>query len=267
VIASRDVDGSVGFDVGFITSDADGDAVSVDVFLSINADSNDGVRIARGLSGTAGSARVKASSVPAGVWHVFAVATDPRGGIAYASAPGTVEILDDNDDNATFRLLEPDGVDDIDTSGIVLITWSAEVPAGESGSIALFLDDGSSEQPIAGGLAVVSVLDGVEPARSYALDTNTLAPGQYTVRGVLTHSGGELSSDAEGVIVVTAAGCSSVRGVSGSGVGLPGALLLAMLSLLVAARRRVREISTASAAGAAEVLMASSAGAEVAEGG
>ncbi|HEY1100968.1 MAG TPA: hypothetical protein VGF99_18665, partial [Myxococcota bacterium] len=245
-------------DVSFVVADADGDAVSVDVYLAVTAGSFDGVLVRSGIVGEAGTARVSLTGVPPAVWHVFAVATDPRGGIAYASAPGTVEVLPSDDNEASFRLIEPDGVGDVDADGIVLITWEASVPLGQTGAIALSVDDGNgNEIGIAGGLPASPVVDGVAPSRSYALDTATLAPGQYTVRGVMSHIGGDIRSEADGVIVVSADGCAQVsRGVSGGTAALPIGVLLAMLAVLVAARRRERE-----------VLIAPSPGGEEREGG
>jgi hypothetical protein len=139
--------------------------------------------------------------------------------------------------DVAFELIEPDGVADIDADGISLITWRAALPEAETATVALFLDDGSNEIPLAGGLAATAV------SPTFALDTNTLAPGQYTVRGVMTHQEGQVTRTADGVLVVAAEGCGCVaadRGVSRQRGALPGAALIAMLSLFVATRRRDR---------------------------
>ena len=135
--------------------------------------------------------------------------------------------------------MEPDGVADIDADGIALITWRAELPEGAGGSVALFLDDGTTETPLGGGIAAVS------EAQTFALDTQALAPGQYTVRGVMTHQGGEITRTADGVLVVSVEGCACVaagQGVSRRGGALPGVAVVAMLSLLAATRRRGRAL-------------------------
>jgi hypothetical protein len=236
LVATRDEAGVFGFDAAFDANDSDGDEVAVDIAVAVDDRGNDGIVIARGLP-AAGVHHVSLVGVPRGVWHVFAIASDPRGGIAYGYAAGTIEVPNDGVADATFELIEPDGVADIDADGISLITWRAGLPDGQTATVALFLDVGSSETPLAGGL----VATGESP--TFALDTNNLAPGQYTVRGVMTHQGGQVTRSADGVLVVAAEGCACVaadRGVSRHGGALPGAALVAMLLLFVATRRRDR---------------------------
>jgi hypothetical protein len=234
------IDGENGADVAWNASDVDGDAVSVDIYVGVDGAGNDGVLVARGLPAV-GSQRVGLGDVPPGTWHVFAVASDPRGGLAYAYAPGTVVIGGGGDDDARFDFDEPDGIGDIDADGIALITWETELPAGSGGSVALFVDGGNGEIAIAGGLAAAAVDEATPAITSFALDTKQLAPGQYTVGGVLAWDGGEIRREADGVLVVTADGCACFTSTVSRGAGpLPGVAVVAMLLSLVTTRRRRR---------------------------
>jgi hypothetical protein len=245
-VVAADGEGGPGFDLTYSVDDADGDDVSVDVFIAADGEGNDGIRVARGLPGGSSiTRRVTVGGVPAGTWHIFIAARDARGGVGYAYAPGTVAIASGTVVDASFRLVEPDGVDDVDDRGTVLVTWEATIPAGQTASIALFLDtngDGAGGIPLVGGLPAVGD-EGQEVGRIFALDTTTLAPGPYRVYGVLTHAGPDLVSVADGTIVVEAAeGCGSVGGGGGAGVprSLPGLLVLAMLAAFgMLARRHI----------------------------
>ena len=179
-------------------------------------------------------------------------------GVAYAYAPGTVDVGGGGPVDASFRLLEPDGVNDDDGSGIVAISWSVDLPAGDSGTIALFLDtddDGRGGVPLAGGLPAVGVADDdgeiKDVPRVFALDTADLDPGSYRVYGVLSHGGDPITSVADGTVTVAAQGCAcgSADRVAGASRSLPPLLVLAMLGLLLTRRalRRLDDVSSARA--------------------
>jgi MYXO-CTERM domain-containing protein len=235
------------FDLTWSASDADGDDVAVDVFVAIDAAGQDGLRVARGLPGGDNVTRsVSLADVPAGTWHVFVAARDTRGAVAYAYAAGTVAVGGGGAIDAAFRLVNPDGVDDVDGDGNALVTWEVDLPAGQTGSVALFLDgddDGQGGAPLIGGLPAVGA-DGEEVGRVFNLDTSTLPDGVYFVYGVLSHGGPDIVSVADGVLVVSHDdGCAcAAPGASGSrpgtSRGLPALLLLAMLLSLVMVARR-----------------------------
>ena len=130
--------------------------------------------------------------------------------------------------------------------GVVAVTWTVDVPAGDNGTIALFLDtdaDGQGGVPLVGGLPAAGLVgdDGTvgDVSRVFALDTADLDPGSYRVYGVLSHGGDPITSVADGTVTVAAQGCtcgSSDRGVAGAQQSLPGVLVLAMLGLLLTRR-------------------------------
>lgn len=229
--------------VVYSASDPDpGDAVSVDLYWSLDGDGQDGVRFARGLPGGAGrTAELHTTLLPPGVVHVFALARDTRGEVAFSYAPGVVEIAGAGAGVAILEITEPDGVNDVGDDGALAIAWDVSLPAGGSGTITLFLDDddeGEDGDPIAGGLSA-----GPDGPRAFRLPLGDLEPGEHFVYGVLDFSSpggqGTVSSYAEASVLVPAPGCACTSQGAARAPGLlaVGSLAILLLPFLRSARR------------------------------
>ncbi len=226
--------------VVYSASDPDvGDAVSVDLFWSLDASGNAGVRFAQGLPGGAGaSASFDTTGLPPGTVHIFARARDTRGAESFAYAPGTVQIGGTGPTIVDFKLDKPDGVNDVQ-DGAAAITWTVQLPEGETGTISLFDDNddrGEDGSPIAGGLSA-----GPDGARVFRWDLAGLEPGEHFVYGVLEHTGGRVASYAPASVQVSAAGCTCTeQGSSADGS------LLALTTLAILATRFKKRCATGS---------------------
>jgi hypothetical protein len=224
-------------EVAYAASDPDiGDDVSVDLFWSLEAAGNVGVRFAQGLPGGDQTASFDTAAVAPGTVHVFAHARDTRGASAFAYAPGTV-VVAGGPQAASFELVTPDGVNDIE-DGVVLVTWTATLPVGAEGTVSLFLDEddgGEGGAPLIGGLSAAS-----GGPRAFLVELSALAPGERFVYGVLDHQGGRVVSYAPASILVPATGCacSESGGDSRGTRARPSLLAVAGLAILLAGGRR-----------------------------
>ncbi len=200
-------DGAVS--IVYDAADADapnGDRVDVELYASSAASGLGGIRIARGLpQGTQRTFVLGADVLPAGSYRLLARAADTRGGEAWAQAPAGVVVAGGAVVDATLAFTEPDGVNDIDATGAVSVTWTVSVPADAVGTLALFLDtndDAAGGRPLAGGLAV-----GADSPRSFRWDTTLQDPGEYYVYGVLETARGAIVAKAPAPVSVVAPGC------------------------------------------------------------
>lgn len=229
-------------DVVYSASDPDpGDAVSVDLYWSLDGEGHDGTRFARGLpGGLALTAALDTTLLPPGTVHVFAVARDTRGDVAFAYAPGVVDVGGGSAGEASFELKEPDGVNDTQEDGAVTIAWDLVLPADAAGTVTLFIDDddeGEDGEPIAGGLSA-----GLEGPRAYRLLLEGLEPGEHFIYGVLDYTSpgghGRVSSYADASVQVASPGCACTGQGPGRAPSLPAVASLAILLLPLLRRNR-----------------------------
>lgn len=212
--------------------DDPGDVVTVDLYWSADTTGNDGVRFASGLPGGNGlSATLETAGLPVGSWRIFGRARDSRGAMAFAYAPGTVEVGEGGLVEPLFELVEPDGVDDTEANGTFGVQWRVELPTGTAGTVSLFVDDddeGADGEPLMGGLSA-----GPEGPRAFLWDpllTGT-APGPAHVYAVLSWTGGRVIAYAPAAVTVAGDGCACRHAAPAGARRLLAGLTLAILLL------------------------------------
>lgn len=224
--------------IRYEASDPDGDdTVAVSLFYDRDDGGHDGVEIVRNLPAT-GSFVWPLHGVPAGSYTVFGVATDDRGEVAYAYAPGRF-VVDEGGGGggAILRVTDPDGVNDV-VEGRITVRWEVSLPEGEDGTISLFYDEddeGEDGEPIIAGLPV-RTSEGEEGPRAFLWDPADVPPGAYAVYAVLDWTGGSVSAYSS-FVTVGGGGCTCETTDASSG---PSLFALAAGVVLVGFARRRR---------------------------
>lgn len=229
------VDGSPVRVVYTATDPDDGDVVEVELYADADGQGNDGVRVARGLPGGVDVEHLwRPADLPAGTYRVFARAVDRRGAAAYAYAPGEVQVGSATGGTATVAVVQPDGVNDVDTQGAVVVVWDVVLPADSVGSVRLVADadgDGVDGLAIAGGLSAAP--DG---PRRFVWTPEGLS-GSYSVCAILTWTRGEEIACSPPVNVAAPPTCACTATNEGAHPRLLAGLALAMLCAALGRRR------------------------------
>ncbi len=230
--------------IAYAARDDDGDdTVAVSLFYDSDGGGHDGVRIAYGLPAGEGSFTWSTAQVAAGSYRIFGVATDHRGAVSYAYAPGSVVVEGGpGGDEASITLTDPDGVNDV-VDGRITVRWELTLPEGEDGSVSLFYDTddaGLDGVPIIAGLPV-RTSDGEDGPRAYLWDPVDVQQGAYAIYAVLDWTGGQASGYSE-FVSVGAGGCACATArSSGDDAGAAFAALFTLVIVLAPRARRRRQ--------------------------
>ncbi|MCP4502149.1 MAG: lamin tail domain-containing protein, partial [Deltaproteobacteria bacterium] len=225
--------------ISYVATDSDDDVVEVALFYDTDGQGFDGVLVAEGLPGGAKDYLWDTTGTLAGRYRVFGRVTDVFGVQTYAYADGNVQVGEPIAESASIVFVEPDGVNDTQEDGSILISFIAEMPADSTGTVSLFYDsnqEGGDGTPLA---AAIQVESGVEAF--FVWDTSEVPAGSYAIAAVFTWTGGSVATHSEFVQISGGCSCTSPTKKNQWGQILLSLGALAMLAFPRRRRKRVVE--------------------------